>query len=165
MDGKQPKVIRHDGLDLIPDQRVYGNCRPAALKDFVAYKHLPRAKPPKKDHEPTYYHKGNNNLNKPKALTSKDDSGHHPTIAKSESLGTTKAVQYLQQQIKTRKKQQNKNPKTEQQQRMKPSGKMSPKKKPKVDLTKIHFECDTSISLSSDTDLDENTPSPDKPAA
>ena len=44
-DGKQPRVIRHDGLAFIPDPRVYGKCRPAALKDFVAYKHLPRAKP------------------------------------------------------------------------------------------------------------------------
>ena len=44
-DGKQPRVIRHDGLAFVPDPRVYGKCRPAALKDFVAYKHLPRAKP------------------------------------------------------------------------------------------------------------------------
>ena len=44
-DGKQPRVIRHDGLAFMPDPRVYGKCRPAALKDFVAYKHLPRAKP------------------------------------------------------------------------------------------------------------------------
>ena len=47
-----------------------------------------------------------------------------------------------------------------------PQGKLSPKKKSKVDLTKIQFECDTSISLSSDTDLDHKTPSPEKqPAA
>ena len=44
-DGKQPRVIRHDGLAFVPDPRVYGKCRPAALKYFVAYKHLPRAKP------------------------------------------------------------------------------------------------------------------------
>ena len=50
-------------------------------------------------------------------------------------------------------------------QRTKPSGKMSPKKKPKVDLLKVQFECDTSISLSSDTDLNGKTPSPEKPAA
>ena len=43
-DGKQPRVIRHDGLAFVPDPRVYGKCRPAQLKDFVAYKHLPRAK-------------------------------------------------------------------------------------------------------------------------
>ena len=60
-------------------------------------------------------------------------------------------------------KTQNKNPTA--QQRTKPSGKMSPKKKPKIDLTKVQFECDTSISLSSDTDQDEKTTSPDKPAA
>ena len=44
-DGKQPRVIRHDVLAFVPDPRVYGKFRPAALKDFVAYKHLPRAKP------------------------------------------------------------------------------------------------------------------------
>ena len=44
-DGKQPRVIRHDGLAFVPDPRVYGKCRRAALKDFVAYKHLPGAKP------------------------------------------------------------------------------------------------------------------------
>ena len=38
-DGKQPRVIRHDGLAFIPDPRVYGKFRPAALKAFVAYKH------------------------------------------------------------------------------------------------------------------------------
>ena len=44
-DGKQPRVIRHDGLAFVPNPRIYGKCRPAQLKDFVAYKHLPRAKP------------------------------------------------------------------------------------------------------------------------
>ena len=44
-DGKEPRVIKHDGLAFVPDPRVYGKCRPAALKDFVAYKHLSRAKP------------------------------------------------------------------------------------------------------------------------
>ena len=44
-DGKQPRVIRHDGIAFVPDPRVYGKCRPAALRDFVAYNHLPRAKP------------------------------------------------------------------------------------------------------------------------
>ena len=43
--GKQARVIRHDGLAFVPDPRVYGKCRPAALKNFVSYKHLPRAKP------------------------------------------------------------------------------------------------------------------------
>ena len=38
-DGKQPRVIRHDGLAFVPDPSIYGNCRPAQLKDFVAYKH------------------------------------------------------------------------------------------------------------------------------
>ena len=42
---------------------------------------------------------------------------------------------------------------------------MSPKKKPKVDLSKNQVKCDTTISFLSDTDLDEKTPSPDKPAA
>ena len=62
-----------------------------------------------------------------------------------------------------RAKQQNKNSKP--QQHPKPSGKLSPQKKPKVDLSKVQFECDTSISFSSDTDVNEKTPSPDKPAA
>ena len=44
-DGKQPRVIRHDGLAFVPDPRIYGKCRPAQLKNYVAYKHLPRAKP------------------------------------------------------------------------------------------------------------------------
>ena len=42
---------------------------------------------------------------------------------------------------------------------------MSPQKKPKVDLSNVQFECDTSISLSSDKDVNEKTPSLDKPAA
>ena len=42
---------------------------------------------------------------------------------------------------------------------------MSPQKKPKVDLSKVQFECGTSISLSSDTDVNEKTPSPDKSGA
>ena len=44
-DGKQPRVIRHDVLAFVPDPRIYGKNRPAQLKDFVAYKHLPRDKP------------------------------------------------------------------------------------------------------------------------
>ena len=44
-DGKQPRVIRHNGLAFVLDPRVYAKCRPEALKDFVAYKYLPRAKP------------------------------------------------------------------------------------------------------------------------
>ena len=43
-DCKQPRVIRHNGLAFVPDPRVYGKCRPAALKDFIAYKLLPRVK-------------------------------------------------------------------------------------------------------------------------
>ena len=35
-DGKQPRVIRHDGLAFVLDPRIYGKCRPAQLKDFVA---------------------------------------------------------------------------------------------------------------------------------
>ena len=31
VDGKQPRVVRHDGLAFIPDPRVYEKCRPAAL--------------------------------------------------------------------------------------------------------------------------------------
>ena len=49
--------------------------------------------------------------------------------------------------------------------RKKTTREWAPKKKPKVDLTQVQFECDTSISLSSDTDLDQRTPSPEKPAA
>ena len=44
-DGKQPRVIKHDGLAFVPVPRIYGKCRPAQLKNYVAYKHLPRAKP------------------------------------------------------------------------------------------------------------------------
>ena len=34
-----------DLLSYRTDPRVYGKCGPAALKDFVTYKHLPRSKP------------------------------------------------------------------------------------------------------------------------
>ena len=55
---------------------------------------------------------------------------------------------------------------TQQQPKTIPRGKMSPKKQSKVDLTEIQFECDTSISLLSDTELDHKTSSPEKqPAA
>ena len=47
-----------------------------------------------------------------------------------------------------------------------PQRTISPKKKAKADPATIQFDCDTSISLSSDTELDHKTPSPSKqPAA
>ena len=42
---------------------------------------------------------------------------------------------------------------------------MSPQKKPKVDLSKVQFECGTSVSLASDSDHNLKTPSSKKPAA
>ena len=38
-------MIRYDGLAFVPDTIIYGKCRLAQLKDFVAFKKLPRAKP------------------------------------------------------------------------------------------------------------------------
>ena len=164
-DGKQPRVVRHDGLAFIPDPRLYGKSRPAALNDFVAYKHLPRANPRVSGKKTT------------KPLSATEDT--QVTIKPKRS--PPKTIQDVLQQPLNRKTwdhkscsvpsttnrsshhAQSKNPKP--QQRTKPSGKMSPQKKPKIDLSNFQFECDTSISLSTDTDVNEKTPSPDKPAA
>ena len=171
-DGKQPRVIRHDGLAFIPDPRVYGKNRPAALKDFVAYKHLPRAKP---------------HVSGKKTPINEAQGGKTAKLATSPKRPPPKTTQEIIQQklnrralgpkkllrpfttkskINAREKRDKSEPSTQRIHTTIPQGKGSPKKKSKVDLTKIQFECDTSISLSSDTDLDHKTPSPSKqPAA
>ena len=103
-DGKQARVVRHDGLAFIPDPRVYGKCRPAAQKDFVAYKHLPRAKPRVSGEKTTkpLPATADTGYSQPKALTSENDPRRPATNVKQKSLRTAKAVQYVQQQIKVR---------------------------------------------------------------
>ena len=168
-DGKQPRVIRHDGLALIPDPRVYGKCRPAALKDFVAYKHLPRAKPHVSGKKTP-----NNETQGEKAVTSQKRPPPKTTqeiieqTLNRRALGPQKLLKPVTAKGKLNARDRRNKSETSTQRLPKtiPQGKMSPKKKSKVDLTKIQFECDTSISLSSDTDLNHKTPSPDKqPAA
>ena len=167
-DGKQPRVVRHDGVAFIPDPRVYGKCRPAALKDYVAYKHLPRAKPRvsgEKTTKPLPATADTQGTISPKRSPPKTIQDVLQQTLNRKALGPqklfstfnnkSKLAQHAKQQTKISKPQQ----------RPKPSEKMSPQKKPKVDLSKVQFECDTSISLSSDTDVNEKTPSPDKPAA
>ena len=166
-DGKQPRVVRHDGLAFIPDPRVYGKCRPAALKDFVTYKHLPHAKPRvsgEKTTKPTPATADTQGTISPKRSPPKTTQDVLKQTLNRKALGPQKLLSTFNN--KSKLAQRTKQTKTSKpQQRPKPAGKMSPQKKPKNDLSKYQFECDTSISLSSDTDVNENTPSPDKPAA
>ena len=164
-DGKQARVVRHDGLAFIPDPRVYGKCRPAALKDFVAYKHLPRAKPRVSGEKTTKPLPATQGTISPKRSPPKTIQDVLKQTLNRKALGPQKLFSTFNNKTKfaQRAKQQTKISKP--QQRPKPSGKMSPQKRPKVDLSKVQFECDTSISLSSDTDVNEKTPSPDKSAA
>ena len=153
----------------IPDSMVYGKCRPAGLKDFVAYTHLPRAKPRVSGKKTTNQHTTTEvkTTTSPKRSPPKTIQDIIQQSLNQKALGPKKLFSAFNSKPKLPQctKQLNKDPKTQRQQQTKPSGKMSPKKKPKLDLTKIQFECDTSISLSSYTDQYEKTPSPDKPAA
>ena len=165
-DGKQPRVVRHDDLAFIPDPRVYGKCRPAALKDFVAYMHLPRAKPRvsgEKTTKPTPATEDTQGTISPKRSPPKTTQDVLKQTLNRKALGPQKLLSTFN--VKSKLAQRTKQTKTPKlQQRPKPAG-MSPQKKPKIYLSKVQFECDTSISLSSDTDVNENTPSPDKPSA
>ena len=134
----------------------------------MSYKHLPRAEPRvlrKKATKPLPTNEGTQIPTSPKRSPPKTIQDIIQQSLNRKALGPQKLFSTFNSKSKLaqRAKQQNKNAKP--QQRTKPSGKMSPKKKPKVDLSNVQFECDTSISLSSDTDLNEKTRSPDKPAA
>ena len=173
-DGKQPRVIRHDGLAFVPDPRVYGKCRPAQLKDFVAYKHLPRAKPRISD----------TRVKQTKPIGSKilkqtpkeqQNTAEKSSISVSPKRKPLKNIEELIRRTMNRKvlgqhrihkatpatlKRQPpvpKNPPTATKSLKSPSrkGKGSPEKL-RRDNTHIEFECDTSISISSDDSINQN---------
>ena len=154
----------------MPDPRVYGKCRPAALKNFVAYKHLPRAKPRVSVKRPR--------LDKAKQATKK----WYQTLERQRSARKKTPPQNLEQLLsqsqnrralghdglfkrsntKTRATSDNQDKSA----KPKPTGKQNPVsklKKSRLENADIEFECDTSISLS-DTDLIRKTPFPKKPA-
>ena len=176
-DGKQPRVIRHDGLAFVPDPRVYGKCRPAALKDFVAYKHLPRAKPRVLAKNPK--------LERAKQINKQDKQEQSKSQTSPKKSQTSpkkpppKNVEQILSQSRNRralghdglfKKIHDKTRATSANQATsanpEPTGKQNPLnklKKSRIENADIDIECDTSISLS-DTDLTRKTPSPKKPA-
>ena len=176
-DGKQPRVIRHDGLAFVPDPRVYGKCRPAAPKDFVAYKHLPRAKPRVLAKSPK--------LERAKQINKQDKQEQSKSQTSPKKSQTSpkkpppKNVQQILSQSRNRralghdglfKRIDDKTRATSANQATsanpEPTGKQNPLnklKKSRIENADIEFECDTSISLS-DTDLARKTPSPKKPA-
>ena len=194
-DEKQPRVIRHDGLAFVPGPRVYGKLRPAALKDFVANKHLPRAKPrvsvvrnktnrgqcesAQQRHASSKTTSTNIDLINPKQTTNqtvpevrKKTSPKKPPPKNLEqiltqslsrrALGPEKLFEIANPKIKhTAKKDDTK--KTYLQ--YKPIGNRSPMKNSKLPNGDIQFECDTSISLAFDQELNRKTPSPKKSAA
>ena len=181
-DGKQPRVIRHDGLAFVPDPRVYGKLRSAQLKDFVAYKHLPRAKPcvsaARVDSTKPTGSSGQLSLPAEKVTLK-------PSTSVSPKRNPPKNIEQIIRQIINRKAlgpqrihetapaTLKKQPQTTTQisstsiNLKSPSrrGNGSPQKVPR-DNTHIEFECDTSISLSSDDFIDQNkSQSPQKPPA
>ena len=169
-DGKQSRVIRHDGLAFVPDPRVYGKCRPAALKDFVAYKHLHRAKPrvlaksPKLERARQINKQGVQDTGKSKTSPKKPPPKNLEQILSQSKNRRALGHDGLFKRIhdKTRATSANQaTPVTPE-----PTGKHNPLnklKKSRLENADIEFECDTSISLS-DTDLARKTPSPKKPA-
>ena len=169
-DGKQPRVIRHDGLAFVPDPRVYGKSRPAALKDFVAYKHLPRAKPrvlaksPKLDRVKQTTKQGEQNRTKSQVSPKKPPPKNLEQILSQSKNRRALGHDGLFKRVlnKTRANTANQDTAVI----PKPTGKQNPINKLKKSRPKnadLEFECDTSNSLS-DTDLTRKTPSPKKPA-
>ena len=176
-DGKQPRVIRHDGLAFVPDPRVYGKCRPAVLKDFVAYKHLPQAKPRVLAKSPKLERANKTNKQE------KQEQGKSQTSPKKPQTSPKKPPpKNLEQMLshsrnrralgqdslfkrihdKTRATSANQTTPADPE----PISKQNPLNKLKMSRLEnadIKFECDTSISLS-DTDLARKTHSPKKPA-
>ena len=171
-DGKQPRVIRHDGLAFVPDPRVYGKCRPTQLKDFVAYKHLPRAKPRISDKEVKQTKPTGSKIQKqtPKVPENPARKSSTPTSPKrkppkniEELIRQTTNRRTLGQQLihkttpTTSKSQSLRNPSTATKNLKSPSrkGKGSPEKA-RRDNKHIEFECDTSISISSDDSINQD---------
>ena len=171
-DGKQPRVIRHDGLVFVPDPRVYGKCRPAQLKKFVAYKHLPRAKTRISDKEVKQTKPTGSKIQKqtPKGPENPAGKSSTPTSPKRkppkniEELirQTTNRRTLGQQRIHkttptTSKSQPLRNPPTATKILKSPSrkGKGSPEKA-RRDNKHIEFECYTSISISSDDSINQD---------
>ena len=169
-DGKQPRVIRHDGLAFVPDPRVYGKCRPAQLKDFVAYKHLPRAKSlilgkDTKQCEPT-----GSKIPKKKSMEQGNPAGNTSTPTSPKRKPPKNVEELIRQTTNRRKLGHDRihrtNPTTSKAPTRKiqtattknlksPSrkGKGSPNKMRKEENKNIEFDCDTSISISSDDSI------------
>ena len=169
-DGKQPRVIRHDGLAFIPDPRVYGKCRPAALKDFVAYKHLPRAKPRilEKKTPSTGAQGGasNNSAKSPRKPPPKSTQEILQQTLNRRALGPQKLLATFTPTQQGNARDRSKSLTQRLPAKAVPHRTVSPKKKARVDSATIQFDCDTSISLSSDNELDHKSPSPSQqPAA
>ena len=169
-DGKQPRVIRHDGLAFVPDPRVYGKCRPAALKDFVAYKFLPRAKlrvlakSPKLDRAKQTSKQGVQDTTKSQTSPKKPPPKNLEQLLSQSRNRRALGHDGLFKRIHNKTRATSANPDTAVM--PKPTGKQNPLsklKKSRLDNADIEFECDTSISLS-DTELTRKTPSPKKPA-
>ena len=135
----------------------------------MAYKHLPRAKPhvsgKKTPIKKTQEEKA---VTSPKRPPPKTTQKTIQQTLNRRALGPQKLLKPFtaKGKLNARDKRNKSEPSRQRLPKTIPQGKMSPKKKSKVDLAKIQFECDISISLSSDTDLNHKTPSPDKqPAA
>ena len=157
-----------DLLSYRTDPRVYGKCRPAAFKDFGAYKHLPRSKPHVSGIKSTEQHTTKDSTStSPKRSPPKTVQEIIQQTLNRRALGPKKLFKPFTSRAKTtiRATQISRYTTPHRQPKTKPQGKMNPKKKSKVDLSQIQFECDNSISLSSDTDLDHKSPSLTKPAA
>ena len=169
-DGKQPRVIRHDGLAFVPDPRVYGKCRPAQLKDFVAYKHLPRAKSRILDKETKPCEPTGSNIPKKKSMEQGNPAGNTSTPTSPKRKPPKNVEELIRQTTNRRKLGHDRihrtNPTTSKAPTRKiqtattsnlksPSrkGKGSPNKMRKEENKTIEFDCDTSISISSDDSI------------
>ena len=171
-DGKQPRVIRHDGLAFVPDPRVYGKCRPAQLKDFVAYKHLPRAKPRISDKEAKQTKPTGSKITKQTSKGPENPAGKTSTptspkrkppknieeLIRQTTNRRTLGQDRIHRTIPTTSKNPSlKNPPTTAKNHRSASrkGKGSPEKV-RRDNKHIEFECDTSISISSDDSINQD---------
>ena len=134
----------------------------------MAYKHLPRAKPHVSGKKtPINETQGEKAVTSPKRPPPKTTQEIIQQTLNRRALGPQKRLKPFtaKGKLNARDRRNKSEPSTQRLPKTLPQGKMSPKKKSKVDLTKIQFKCDTSNSLSSDTDLNHKTPSPDKQPA
>ena len=171
-DGKQPMVIRHDGLAFVPDPRVYDKCGPAQLKDFVAYNYLPRSKPRISDKEVKQTKPTGSKIQKqtPKGPENPAGKSSTPTSPKRKP---PKNIEELIRQITNRrtlgqqrihkttpttsKSQPLRNPPTATKNLKSPSRKRKGSaEKARRDNKHREFECDTSISISSDDSINQD---------